>query len=133
MTIRTHRRVIATGLAAFSLVAGLSPAAQAAPSTTASAQARACLGTKASGVVACFESKGDYFSVRDTKNDGVIPSAQWITDYKRKGECTFNRRQNPTRCNYDLAENHKIKFRVVMWDDRTGEVLTKGVIHGSGK
>jgi hypothetical protein len=76
----------------------------------ASAADRACTSEK--GGKACFQPRGDHFTVSDERADGAKPWVRWETSYGRRGICKPAKGQATARCNYNLRENERIRFRL---------------------
>ncbi|MFV2118636.1 hypothetical protein ACE14D_09360 [Streptomyces sp. Act-28] len=70
----------------------------------------------------CFQSSGDKFLMDDTRADGLRVVAEWYTDYGRAGEChmTSGSGGGWAACDYDMAENGYVKFRVTLRNGADG-------------
>ena len=114
--MRTRTRVAAGGLTAV----GLAAAGGLATAIPASA-AQFCLDD--GRAVACFESYGDSFHLRDTSADGLRPLLQWETTYGRAGEILWSGNDSWESRNYNLAERYDVAFRILFIDDSTGDIV----------
>lgn len=61
---------------------------------------------------ACFHPNGDLVEVSDDASDGMRVSAQWRTSYGRTGTCVIPMGKDYRVCNYNMAEDREIEFRV---------------------
>lgn len=128
------RDAAAATVAGFVGVIGLAAPAQAADAdvqvaqpTAVSAQAdyTLCGTVYTNGTAAgrgCFQSYGDKFVMDDYKADGLRVVAEWYTDYGRSGECHFTAGADGGQgvCNYDMREDGRINFRVVVRNGSDG-------------
>ncbi|MEU8540239.1 hypothetical protein AB0C52_09645 [Streptomyces sp. NPDC048717] len=119
MKMRMAAMAGVAGLTGMLALAGPAQATEATPAPKAAASGNTCL--YAAGGYACFISYGDKFEVGDSKADGLRVIADWETDYGRSGECHHTGGSGTYGiCNYDMREDSRVRFRVVLRDGATG-------------
>lgn len=69
----------------------------------------------------CFDPQGDIIRSHDHYPDGKRVVTHWETNYGRKGTCHNAQGAYTMRtCNYDMAENGKVRIRVSLRDGANG-------------
>ncbi|MFD6230029.1 hypothetical protein ACFWFZ_24610 [Streptomyces sp. NPDC060232] len=83
------------------------------------AQPDPCVETE--GARVCFEHSGDIIWVKDTKADGLSAVGGGHTNYGRYEGCRNKAGHNKwVKCNFDFAEDKKIRMEAFRYDGDTG-------------
>ncbi|MFG2116748.1 hypothetical protein ACGFRB_29615 [Streptomyces sp. NPDC048718] len=121
MKLRIAALAGVAGLTGMLALAGPAQATEVVPTVKAATAINGDYCIEAAGGIACFQAYGDKFIMGDYKADGLRVIADWETDYGRLGECHHTGGAGSTGvCNYDMREDGKVRFRLVLRDGATG-------------